>query len=59
MLTPVEAPPAAPAAPAPKPNAKPEQAAGGRRPSLLPLILVVMFAFVSAAALILYFALRK
>jgi hypothetical protein len=59
MLTPVEAAPAAPMAPAVKPNAKPDQAGGGRRPSLLPIILVVMFALVTAAALIVFFALRK
>ena len=58
MLTPVEAPPVAPAPPAVKPNAKAEPAAGGRKPSLLPLLIVLMFAFVSAAALILYFVLR-
>ena len=59
MLTPVTAAPAPPVAPAVKPNAKPDQAAGGRRPSILPIILVVMFALVTAAALILFFALRK
>ena len=59
MLTPVDAPPIAPPAPAVKPNAKPTApAAGGRKPSLLPLMLVVTFALVSAAALILYFLLR-
>jgi diguanylate cyclase len=60
MLTPVEAPRAAPApAPPPRPAAKPDGApAGGRKPSLLPLVLVVTFALVTAAALILYFVLR-
>ena len=58
MLTPVEAPPSSPAPAAVKPSAKPD-AAGARRPSALPLIIVVTFAFVAAAALILYVALRK
>jgi len=59
MLTPVEAPKAAPAAPAVKPNAKAEGAVGGRKPSLLPLLIVLIFAFVAAAALILYVVLRN
>lgn len=61
MLTPVDAPPAAPPTPTIKPNAKPAAAAagGGRKPSLLPLILVVTFALVAGAALILYFVLRS
>jgi hypothetical protein len=59
LLTPVEAPPAAPAPPAVKPSVKAEPAGGARRPSALPLIIVVTFAFVAAAALILYVALRK
>ena len=59
MLTPVEAPMAQPPRPAAKPNAKPDAApAGGRKPSLLPLMLVVTFALVAGAALILYFVLR-
>jgi len=59
MLTPVEAVPSTPAPAAVKPAPKAEPAAGGRRPSMLPLIIVIMFAFVSAAALIVFFALRK
>jgi hypothetical protein len=59
MLTPVEVAPSAPAPPAVKPNARPDAAAGGRKPSLLPLIIVLMFAFVAAATLILYFVLKK
>ena len=60
MLTPVEAPPAAPAQPAVRPNARPEPAAGGgRKPSMLPLLIVLMFAFVAAASLILYIVLKK
>ena len=60
MLTPVEAAPVAPPPAAVRPNAKPEAApAGGRKPSLLPLLLVVTFALVAGAALILYFVLRS
>ena len=60
MLTPVEAPNSAPPPPAVRPNAKPEPAAGGgRKPSMLPLLIVVMFAFVAAATLILYIVLKK
>jgi hypothetical protein len=60
MLTPVDAPSSAPSPPPAKPNANPQGgAAGGRKPSALPLILVVTFAFVTAAALILYVALKK
>jgi hypothetical protein len=59
MLTPVEAPPVAPPAPPARPNAKADAApAAGRKPSLLPLILVVTFALLAGAALILYFVLR-
>ena len=60
MLTPVEAPTAGAPPPAVRPNAKPEPAAaGGRKPSMLPLLIVVMFAFVAAATLILYIVLKK
>jgi hypothetical protein len=59
MLTPVEAPNSAPPPPAVRPNAKPEPAGGGRKPSMLPLLIVVMFAFVAAATLILYIVLKK
>lgn len=60
MLTPVEAPSSAPTPPAVRPNASAAPAAaGGRKPSTLPLLIVVMFAFVAAAALILYIVLKK
>lgn len=59
MLTPVEAPSSAPTPPAVRPNASPQPAAGGRKPSMLPLLIVVMFAFVAAATLILYIVLKK
>ena len=60
MLTPVEPPPAAPAPPPVKPNAKPDAAGGGgRKPSVLPLIIVLNVALIAAVGLILYIVLRK
>ncbi len=59
MLTPVEAPPSAPPPPAVKPTAKPDAGGGGRKPSALPLIIVLNVALIAAVALILYFVLRK
>jgi len=60
MLTPVDPPSSAPSPPPAKPNANPQAAAAaGRKPSALPLILVVTFALITAAALILYVALKK
>jgi len=58
MLTPVEAPPSVAAPPAVKPTAKPD-AGGGRKPSALPLIIVLNVALIAAVGLILYFVLRK
>jgi len=58
MLTPVEAPSSAPPPPAVKPGARPDQAAGGRKPSALPLIIVLNVALVVAVGLVLYFVLR-
>ena len=58
MLTPVEAPPSVPPPPAVKPTAKPD-AGGGRKPSALPLIIVLNVALIAAVGLILYFVLRK
>jgi hypothetical protein len=59
MLTPVEAPPSAPPPPAVKPTAKPDAGGGGRKPSALPLIIVLNVALIAAVGLILYFVLRK
>jgi hypothetical protein len=57
MLTPVEAPPAAAAPPPVRPNAKPD-APAGRKPSILPLIIVLNVALIIAVGLLLFFALR-
>jgi hypothetical protein len=60
MLTPVQAPPAAPAPPPVKPNAKSDAAGGGgRKPSIVPLIIVLNVALIAAIGLILYIVLRK
>lgn len=59
MLTPVEAPPSVPPPPAVKPTAKPDAGGGGRKPSALPLIIVLNVALIAAVGLILYFVLRK
>ena len=58
MLTPVEAPPSVPPPPVVKPTAKPD-AGGGKKPSALPLIIVLNVALIAAVGLILYFVLRK
>jgi hypothetical protein len=59
MLTPVEAPSSAPPPPAVKPAPKPDAAGGNKKPSALPLIIVLNVAAIAAVGLILYFVLRK
>lgn len=58
MLTPVEPPAPAPAPPPLRPAAPAGSTGGARKPSLVPLIIVLNIALVAGAALILYFVLR-